>query len=131
MLRFTSLHSALLVVLLFQEAPPALAAEVETVQLRVTNAGNQTIEDLTVMFPLNKIYFGDVPAGATTEYLDVSGGVYRYAAYSFSVDGELQSRPVTDFFGEMPVEGTRFTYVLRFEDGFRTSLLLEEVIRDR
>ena len=77
-------------------------------RLRVTNTGTRTIHALKVIFPSNEIYFGDVPAGATTEYLWVPSGVYRYSAYEFVMDGEPYMVPVIDWTGEEPQPGELF-----------------------
>jgi hypothetical protein len=81
-------------------------------RLRVTNAGTVPIENLIVLFPEEKIEFGDVPAGATTEYKPVSKGVYRYAAYSYDLEGTNIGQPVLDWVGEEPIDGDAFTYVI-------------------
>ena len=81
-------------------------------QLRVTNAGTVPIENLVVLFPDEEIEFGDVPAGATTEYKPVPEGVYRYAAYRFELAGSSVTQPVLDWMGEEPIDGEAFTYVI-------------------
>lgn len=84
-------------------------------RLRITNNGSVPIHNLVVLFPEDRILFGDVPAGTTTEYQDVPNGVYSYAAYQFEVDGQVVTQPVLDWVGEIPMNGTRFTYVLDFD----------------
>jgi hypothetical protein len=85
-------------------------------QLRISNTGDEDIQDLIVLFPgatpakTVRINFGDVPAGETTEYQSVSSGVYRYAAYEYTLDGETVHQPVMDWMGEEPLAGTQFTY---------------------
>jgi hypothetical protein len=81
-------------------------------RLRITNAGTVPIVDLVVLFPDEEVRFGDVPAGATTEYQRVSKGVYRYAAYRFNLAGSNYTQPVLDWVGEEPVEGEAFTYII-------------------
>jgi hypothetical protein len=83
--------------------------------LRVTNTGAAPIENLVVLFPDDRIEFGEVPAGATTDYLPVPKGVYRYAAYELEVNDETVQLPVIDWVGEEPVPGEAFTYVLDFD----------------
>src|SRR5690606_17735337 len=64
-------------------------------QLRISNIGSEDIQDLTVVFPGNtpaevvRINFGNVAAGETTEYQEVPGGVYRYAAYEYTLNDEI------------------------------------------
>jgi hypothetical protein len=84
-------------------------------RLRVTNNGSLAINSLVVIFPQDRVEFGDVPAGTTTEYRDVPNGVLAYAAYEFEVDGEVATQPVIDWVGESPISGTLFTYTLDFD----------------
>lgn len=62
-------------------------------ELRITNAGAEDIQELVVLFPdtdpstTARIEFGDVASGETTEYVTVPGGVYRYAAYEYTLGG--------------------------------------------
>lgn len=85
-------------------------------ELRIANIGDEDIQGLVVLFPdidqsaTARIDFGDVASGETTEYIPVPGGVYRYAAYEYTLDGQTIQQPVMDWVGEVPLEGTRFTY---------------------
>jgi hypothetical protein len=84
-------------------------------QLRIVNSGSYAINNLTVRFPEDRIAFGDVPAGATTEYEDVPNDIFRYAAYEFEIDGEVITQPVIDWMGENPMNGKLFTYTIDFD----------------
>lgn len=64
------------------------------------------------MFPDEQIAFGSVPAGATTEYQSGQNGVYSYAAYQATIDGERIMQGVTDWVGEQPLDGNACTCVL-------------------
>jgi hypothetical protein len=86
-------------------------------QLRIVNAGSSDITGLVVLFPgvtalaeAIPVEFGDVPAGTTTEYRHVPSGVYRYAAYDYTLDGRTVQQPVVDWVGETPMPGARFAY---------------------
>ncbi len=81
-------------------------------RLRITNQSALTLHDLVVRFPDERIEFGDVPGGTTTEYRDVSQGVYRYAAYDVEVNGQKYQQPVVDWIGETPMQGEAFTYLI-------------------
>jgi hypothetical protein len=87
----------------------------DAARLRVTNRGTETLEDLTVIFPDGQVEFGDIPAGATTAYEAVPGGVYRDAGYQLEIDGRRFTKPVSASRGEVPMEGSRFTYRLDFD----------------
>lgn len=86
-------------------------------QLRIINSGAEDIEGLVILFPGNtadsqaiEIEFGNVPAGATTEYKSVPSGVYRYSAYKYFWNERLVTQPVIDWVGESPMIGEKFTY---------------------
>ncbi len=87
-------------------------ASTRTPGLRITNSGSTPILDLIVLFPEDRVVFGDIPAGGTTDYQDVPNGVYAYAAYQFEIDGRTITQPVIDWVGEVPLEGQRFTYTI-------------------
>jgi hypothetical protein len=82
--------------------------------LRITNIGTTTVKGLVVL-GYDPIEFGDVPAGATTEYKKVSHGVYGCACYQFEVDGQIIIQPLTDMVGEIPLTGKAFTYTIDFD----------------
>lgn len=92
-------------------------------QLRIHNSGSEDIHDLTLLFPgktarardVVRVAFGDIAAGATSAYLPVPGGIYRYAAYEYRRDGAAMSQSVVDWIGEQPLAGSQFTYRLRLD----------------
>jgi hypothetical protein len=88
---------------------------VDVPSLRITNNGSVLIKNLVVLFPQDRIAFGDVPPGTTTDYKQVSNGVFRYAAYQFEVDGQVITEPAIDWIGESPMNGTLFTYTIDFD----------------
>ncbi len=99
-------------------ATPAAAAQ----RLRIENAGPEDITGLVVLFPgptadslALRVEFGDVPAGHTTDYREVPGGVYNYAAYEYTWQGQLVMQPVVDWVGESPRPGKDFTYRLHLD----------------
>ncbi len=86
-------------------------------QLRIANTGKVDINDLVVLFPgatsdaeATRVEFGDVRAGETTVYRDVPSGVYRYAAYEYTLDSHVVNQAVVDWVGESPMQGEKFTY---------------------
>jgi len=94
--------------------------------LRIVNTGNRDILGLVVLFPgstaqapSRRVEFGTVPAGQATEYREVPGGVYKYAAYEYALDGRVASQPVADWVGEGPMAGGRFTYRVAFDTAKR------------
>jgi hypothetical protein len=89
----------------------------EVPRLRVINTGAFPIHSLVVIFPEDRIEFGDIPAGAATEYKDVPHGVFSYAAYQFEVDGQVVELAVLDWVGEKPMSGISFTCEVNFDPG--------------
>lgn len=108
--RWTGVASALMVLAMLAGCGSHL--DPSGPRLRVTNAGSTTIVALTVIFPEDRVYFGDIAPGATSAYQEVPNGVYRYAAYSLEIDGALVTQPVIDWVGEVPLEGQDFTYAI-------------------
>lgn len=91
-------------------------------KLRIVNSGNQDITHLTVLFPgptsnaeAARVEFGDIPAGETTEYQNVPAGVYRYAAYEYTLVDRVVQQAVIDWVGESPMEGLNFTYRIELD----------------
>lgn len=91
-------------------------------QLRLSNTGSTDIKGLVLYFPglhseaeVVKLDFGDLAAGQTSTYLDVPSGVYAYAAYAYKLDGREIVQPVTDWVGEAPIAGKKFTYQITLD----------------
>ena len=104
-----------------------------TTRLRVMNAGTVPIQNLTILFPDEEVTFGNVPAGATTDYQRVGKGVYSYAAYRFELAGSNVTQPVLDWMGAQPItDGEAFTYVVDLDPTRDPMQLIQvrEVSRD-
>lgn len=89
--------------------------EPQGARLRIRNTSEHDMINFVVMFPDTRLEFGDIPAGATSEYLDAPNGVYAYAAYEYDLNGEKQIQYVIDWVGEEPDLQGDFTYVLTFD----------------
>jgi len=101
--------------------------------LRVVNVGAASVAGLVVLFPGERIAFGDLPGRGSTSYRSAGKGVFRYAAYEFQAAGRVQNQPVTDWVGEQPMEGKSFTYSVELVQGDQPStpmLRLVDVRRD-
>ena len=117
---FRGLACILILIFLLTACKPKEDSALPTAQLqqlRVSNTGSTDIIGLVVLFPglhpeaeATKINFGDLPAGQTSAYQDVPTGVYAYAAYTYSLEGREVVQPVTDWVGENPISGQKFTY---------------------
>jgi hypothetical protein len=101
-------------------------------RLRIKNQSSSTVKNLTVLFPEDRVEFGDIPAGVTTEYREVPHGVYHYSAYSLEINGQMITQPVTDWVGEKPIEGDDFTYTIDMDPsrGARAVVRLIKVTKD-
>ena len=84
-------------------------------KLRIINQSDIALHNMVVRFPDERIEFGDIPGGTTTDYRDVSQGVYRYAAYDVEVNGQSYQQPVVDWVGETPIPGENFTYIIEVD----------------
>ena len=84
--------------------------------LRVKNIGSSDLQDLTVRFLRGSVEFGDVPAGQISGYRFVFGGVYRHAAYTFTMDGEPISQPIADWVGAVPLLPGVYTYIVSLNE---------------
>lgn len=91
------------------------AATASGPQLRILNTGTVEVTDLVVLFPDSDVEFGSVAAGQTTDYVEVASGVYRYAAYRYTLDGQEVLQHVLDWVGEKPIPGAKFTYQIAFD----------------
>ena len=108
------------------------ADESHPAQLRIVNEGKENIEKFTVLFPNGEVEYGDVPAGVTTAYREVPGGVYGYAAYRLEFRGQIIVQPVIDWVGAAPKEGARFSYRLEVDAAWLpTPVRLIEVTIDK
>jgi WD40 repeat protein len=81
-------------------------------KLRIINQSNILLHNLVIVFPDERIAFGNVPGETTTAYRYVPQGVYRYAAYNVEVNGQKYEQPVVDWVGETPMQGENFTYII-------------------
>jgi hypothetical protein len=107
---------------------PTTAAGVR--RLRVRNSGPADALALRVQFPDATVDFGDVRAGATSDYRAVPGGVYGYAAYRVRLEGKAVDVPVIDWVGEKPLPDGSYTYVLAVDPRADLPVQLERVERD-
>jgi hypothetical protein len=123
--------SAALWLLLAGCATPVQVSPTDAMQLRVRNTGPADAVALHVLFPAADVDFGDVPAGATSDYRAVPGGVYRYGAYRLRIDGRDTTVPVIDWVGEKPMPRGAYTYVVAVDPRSGQPVSLVGVERDR
>ena len=96
-------------------AAPATPTQATPQRLRIRNANTTEIKGLVVGFPKDRIEFGDIAPGSTTEYKAVPNGVLPYSAYSFEMDGQAKDQAVTDWIGVQLLPGNDFTYRVDFD----------------
>jgi hypothetical protein len=84
-------------------------------RLRITNTSAFTIKQVTIIFPNERISFGPVVAGASSDYQAVLHGVYDSAAYELLVNRQTIVQPVIDWVAAQPLQGDQFTYMLTID----------------
>ena len=104
-----------------------------TPTLRLVNSGSLSLSGLVVIFPDERVEFGEVAAGSTTTYRSFRRGVYRYAAYQTRLGDRIVNQPVIDWVGEEPMNGDAFTYTIEAAEGppWGVNIRLVSTTRDR
>jgi len=110
-------------------APPVSEPSSSVSRIRVVNEGTEGLLDLHLLFPEEEVAVGDVPAGATSAYVEVPHGVYSYSAFRFLRGGEPVVQPVIDFVGETPLPIDDYTYLLGVDSDGGDRLELLSVLR--
>ena len=101
-------------------------------RLRIKNHGPLPIRGLTVAFPSERLEFGDVPAGVTTEYQDVQSGVFPYAVLLHQHQDRIVGNSITDFAGVRALERGAYTYEVTVEPGGSDVVTrISKVVEDR
>ncbi len=80
-------------------------------RIRLTNRGDVAIEGVRVTFPPGPVGYGDLPPGGTTDYRPAPGA-YAYAKIEATIAGRPVMIQPTDYVGEKPLDGGRYTYAL-------------------
>jgi hypothetical protein len=115
------------------QLPPVAKPDSTRWWLRVANVGSRPIRNLAVVFPGEKVSFGDVGVGEVSAYRPVPNGVFPYAAFHYSRDGEAIRQGVTDWCGAMRLDRGWYTYRLRLEPNQYTHVpivQIDDVTRD-
>jgi hypothetical protein len=99
--------------------------------LRVHNESSVPLRQFSVCFPQEEIKFGDIAPGEISSYRRVPNGVGRWAAFRFSMNGNLTTQAVEDFVGWEPIKGEAFTYRVQLDTARRPLVRIIDVIRDR
>lgn len=105
-------------------APPASEPSSAVSRIRVVNNSNQMLRDLHLLFPREQVTIGDVAAGAASDYVEVTHGVYNYSAFRFLRGDEPVVQPVVDFVGETPLPIDDYTYMLGVDTDMQDRLEL-------
>ncbi len=96
----------------------------QLVQVRIRNAGEVALADVTVTFPDNQtIGFGDLPVGAASRYAPVALA-YRYALIVATANGTGHRWQPIDFMGESPLAPGYYSYAISV-DGDQIDLVFE------
>lgn len=84
----------------------------EDVEVRVRNGSSLTLDEATVFLFDGALTVTDFQPGAVSEYRVVDKA-YDYTSALVVVGADSASLQVIDYVGETPLDGGRYTYVLR------------------
>ena len=84
----------------------------EDVEVRVRNGSSLTLDEATVFLFGGPLTVTDFQPGAVSDYRTVDKA-YDYASALVVVGADSASIQVIDYVGEEPVDGGRYTYVVR------------------
>lgn len=98
------------------------------VEVRVANRSDRDFERVDVTFQSNKVEYGALARGATSEYRQVNEAAYRYALVEITAGGQTFRLQPIDFVGETPLAPGRYTYGLNIDpsDNMVTIDLIED-----
>lgn len=98
------------------------------VEVRVANRSDRDFDQVDVTFGSQKVSYGPVAQGATSEYKEAREEAYRYALVVVKAGGEeFRFQPI-DFVGETPLAPGRYTYALNIDPNDRQVTI--ELIED-
>jgi hypothetical protein len=88
------------------------------VEVRMANRSDRDFEQVDVTFTSDKVSYGSVAKGATSEYRSTPKA-YRYALVVVTAGGETFRFQPIDFVGETPLTQGRYTYALNIDPNDR------------
>ena len=89
------------------------------VEIRVANRSDRDFERVVATFDPDRVDYGAVAKGATSEYRKVQQA-YRYALVEVTAGGQTFRFHPIDFVGETLLEPGRYTYALNIEPSDNT-----------
>jgi hypothetical protein len=89
------------------------------VEIRIANRSDRDFDRVDATFDPEKVEYGAVAKGATSEYRTVKQA-YRYALVEVTAGGQTFRFHPIDFVGETPLEPGRYTYALTIEPSDNT-----------
>jgi hypothetical protein len=88
------------------------------IEIRVANRSDRNFDQVDVTFTSDKVSYGSVAKGATSEYRSTPKA-YRYALVVVTAGGESFRFQPIDFVGETPLAPGRYTYALNIDPNDR------------
>jgi hypothetical protein len=88
------------------------------VEIRVANRSDRDFDQVDVTFTSDKVSYGSVAKGATSEYRSTPKA-YRYALVVVTAGGETFRFQPIDFVGETPLAPGRYSYALNIDPNDR------------
>jgi hypothetical protein len=89
------------------------------VEIRIANRSDRDFDRVDATFDPEKVEYGAVAKGATSEYRTVKQA-YRYALVEVTAGGQTSRFHPIDYVGETPLEPGRYTYALTIEPSDNT-----------
>jgi len=89
------------------------------VEVRVANRSDRDFDQVDVTFGSEKVSYGPVAQGTTSDYREAQEEAYRYALVVVTAGGETFRFQPIDFVGETPLAPGRYTYALNIDPNDR------------
>lgn len=93
----------------------------DEVKVRLRNGSNLVYDEAALLLPEVILRFSNLQPGEETSY-QVVGKAYDYASAEVVVGADTARLQVIDYVGEKPLDGGRYTYILRFFPGAHPTL---------
>lgn len=101
-------------------------AKEKTIHIRLANKSAYNFTDIQVSNPTDKVSYGNLNAGATSDYIDFETA-YSYASVTLKIDDKTYTFQPIDYVSETPLKDGNYTYEINVEDLNNTMLDLKLV----
>lgn len=94
------------------------------VEVRVRNGSSLLLDEVSLFLPQSTLSYSGLQPGEESSYSQVSKA-YHYASAEVVVGADTARLQVVDYVGETPLDGGRYTYILRVLEGQPFSISLD------